>query len=427
MALANVALTDTFDTWRIRTNQLCSLYDQTNTSVTVSTTLSAFSYTQANIAFSQANAAYAFSNVVSGNALAAFIQANAAYTRANTKLSIIEGTSGRTTATANGANSYIVDLATTGAGANSYTSGISAISIDAYGRVSSVTGSANYQTALGFTPVQQGGGAGQGGNKVYIGWKSATLGLQIDSTDYSDTWPINIGGLSYKASTLSQGGGDGLAMTFNYVGQAGQPTWVWGTNDGTSVNVWNPSNFSVNYAASAGNFNNGTILSTGNQINSYPSLNADGGEIAVNYVGFSAGTTRFRNVIIYNGKSQQTTLFNGPDRSLYCWGNIVAYYTSDISLKTNIRPIENALDKLDKIRGVNFEWTKEHLDKCPNDTYFNKSHDVGVIAQEIEQVLPEVVSTRDDGIKAVKYDKIVPLLIQAIKELKAEVEELKKR
>ena len=54
-----------------------------------------------------------------------------------------------------------------------------------------------------------------------------------------------------------------------------------------------------------------------------------------------------------------------------------------------------------------------------------EGHDVGVIAQEVEKVLPEVVQTRDDGYKAVKYDKLVPLLINAINELKAEIEELK--
>ena len=56
-----------------------------------------------------------------------------------------------------------------------------------------------------------------------------------------------------------------------------------------------------------------------------------------------------------------------------------------------------------------------------------EGHDVGVIAQEIEAVLPEVVTTRDSGYKAVRYDKIVPLLIQGIKELKSEVEILKSK
>ena len=55
-----------------------------------------------------------------------------------------------------------------------------------------------------------------------------------------------------------------------------------------------------------------------------------------------------------------------------------------------------------------------------------EGHDVGVLAQEVEKVLPEVVVTRDSGYKAVRYEKMVPLLIESIKELKAEIEELKK-
>jgi hypothetical protein len=56
----------------------------------------------------------------------------------------------------------------------------------------------------------------------------------------------------------------------------------------------------------------------------------------------------------------------------------------------------------------------------------NEGHDIGVIAQEIEKVLPEVVETRLNGYKAVKYEKIVALLIEAIKQLKSEIDILKK-
>jgi hypothetical protein len=56
--------------------------------------------------------------------------------------------------------------------------------------------------------------------------------------------------LATKASTLSQGGGNGSAMTFNWAGQSGQPSWLWGSNDGVNIYVWNPSNFSVASAAS---------------------------------------------------------------------------------------------------------------------------------------------------------------------------------
>ena len=79
----------------------------------------------------------------------------------------------------------------------------------------------------------------------------------------------------------------------------------------------------------------------------------------------------------------------------------------------------SALDKVSSIRGVEFDWI---VDK---EIHANKGHDVGVIAQEIEKVLPEVVETRDNGYKAVKYEKIVSLLIEAVKEQQVQIDELK--
>ena len=70
--------------------------------------------------------------------------------------------------------------------------------------------------------------------------------------------------------------------------------------------------------------------------------------------------------------------------------------------------------------GVTFDWIEKE------EVHSHKGHDVGVIAQEVEAVLPEVVVTRDNGYKAVNYEKIVPLLIESIKDLKAEIDELKK-
>ena len=60
------------------------------------------------------------------------------------------------------------------------------------------------------------------------------------------------------------------------------------------------------------------------------------------------------------------------------------------------------------------------------EVHSHEGPDVGVIAQEIEEVLPEIVATRDNGYKAVYYEKLIPLLIESVKELKAEVDELKK-
>jgi hypothetical protein len=116
----------------------------------------------------------------------------------------------------------------------------------------------------------------------------------------------------------------------------------------------------------------------------------------------------------------------GATGTIRATGDIVGFFSSDRSLKTNVKPIENALDKIEKLTGVEFDWNDDFIaQNGGEDGYFIKRHDIGVIAQDIEPVLPEVVGTRPDGIKAVKYDRIVALLIQGINELKAEVRELK--
>ena len=101
-------------------------------------------------------------------------------------------------------------------------------------------------------------------------------------------------------------------------------------------------------------------------------------------------------------------------------GDIVAYISSDKRLKDNIQPIKGALDKVSQISGNTFDWNEEKQN-------IYKGKDYGVIAQEIQEVMPELVDTRDNGYLAVKYDKIVPLLIESIKELKKEIEELKSK
>jgi hypothetical protein len=89
------------------------------------------------------------------------------------------------------------------------------------------------------------------------------------------------------------------------------------------------------------------------------------------------------------------------------------FANSDERLKDNINTIENALDKVGILRGVEFNWTGDF------DTQ------IGVIAQEVKEVLPEVVEQDNIGHYQVNYSAIVPVLIEAIKELKNEIEELK--
>jgi hypothetical protein len=106
--------------------------------------------------------------------------------------------------------------------------------------------------------------------------------------------------------------------------------------------------------------------------------------------------------------------------------DVVAFATSDKRLKCNIKPIENALCKVIGVTGNTFDWKK--LTKKETQTiHGNVGSDVGVIAQEIESILPEAVTTRDSGYKAVNYEKIIPLLIEAIKDQQKQIDELKRK
>ena len=104
---------------------------------------------------------------------------------------------------------------------------------------------------------------------------------------------------------------------------------------------------------------------------------------------------------------------------------ITAYYSSDINLKENIKLIVDPLGKLEQIRGVSYDWKDEHIKaRGGEDGYFVRKHDIGVIAQEVEAVLPEIVATRDDGTKVVKYEKLVALLIEAVKEQQKQINQI---
>jgi len=95
--------------------------------------------------------------------------------------------------------------------------------------------------------------------------------------------------------------------------------------------------------------------------------------------------------------------------------DVVAFYSSDENLKDNIKELQSPLEKLKRIRGVTFNWNDKQ------DTY--EGSDIGVIAQEVQRQFPELTTTRSDGYMAVKYEKLTAVLIAAVNELAAEVEE----
>jgi hypothetical protein len=116
-----------------------------------------------------------------------------------------------------------------------------------------------------------------------------------------------------------------------------------------------------------------------------------------------------------------------PSVHLQVAGDIIANSiagSSDVRFKHNIFPIQNALQKVMQLQGVTFDWKKSEFP----DRAFSDQKTIGFIAQEVEKVLPEVVQTEKtaEGYKAVQYDKVVALLVEAIKEQQKEIEALQK-
>ncbi len=109
---------------------------------------------------------------------------------------------------------------------------------------------------------------------------------------------------------------------------------------------------------------------------------------------------------------------------LYVAGNAYAtgrWESSDKRWKKNITPLENALDKVSQLQGVSYEWK---VDEYP-EKGFTEDTQIGLIAQDVEEVIPELVHTDNDGYKSVSYGKITAVLVEAVKELKAQNEELR--
>ena len=102
--------------------------------------------------------------------------------------------------------------------------------------------------------------------------------------------------------------------------------------------------------------------------------------------------------------------------NLFVEGDVVAYHSSDARLKDDISKLTNCLDNLMKIQGVRFNWKKNVI---------GKTQDIGLIAQDVKKIAPEIVKERSDGFLAIKYEKMVPILVGAIQDQQEIINELK--
>ena len=130
---------------------------------------------------------------------------------------------------------------------------------------------------------------------------------------------------------------------------------------------------------------------------------------------------------LFVGTSATSPNLYGPNYRVHVSGDAAAgawYNLSDARLKSDIVPLTNVLDKLSAVRGISHTWNEEALEMG----YIEGERDIGVIAQEVEAVFPEIVTRpKDGGYMAVEYGKLTPILIEAVKELKAEKDALEER
>jgi hypothetical protein len=138
----------------------------------------------------------------------------------------------------------------------------------------------------------------------------------------------------------------------------------------------------------------------------------------------ASGVITFSNSTASTSKTTGAVIVTGGvgiGGALNVGGDVVAYASSDERLKDNIELISNPIEKVQSLKGVTWDWNDnadELQQSLPN---------VGVIAQDVEKVLPQLVTDRDNGFKGVDYAKLTGLLIEAIKDQQKQIDELKSK
>jgi hypothetical protein len=194
------------------------------------------------------------------------------------------------------------------------------------------------------------------------------------------------------------------------------------TNGGGSITIASTTpNLSYTSSTASGTVN----ISGGGTSATIPAATASIAGLVTTGTQTIAGIKTFNNGTASSNTTTGTVVITGGlgvSGAINAGGDITAYASSDIRLKKNIKAIPDALEKVMQISGVTYNWN-EHAHEVENKDM--SVNEVGVIAQEINDILPEVITTRDNGYMAVRYEKIVPLLIEAIKELNEQVKSLK--
>jgi hypothetical protein len=227
---------------------------------------------------------------------------------------------------------------------------------------------------------------------------------------------------SIIATSLNVGTGSITAGSFNTTGTLS----TFGTLNATSViaqtiNSTNSITSDNSIVATSSIQSNGVLKGKSLDIGSdYAKFTVSDTGVVVGASSITAASLSAGSGTITGGATTITSLAVGNITStgfVRASGDIVAFNSSDQRLKENIKVIPDALSKVLQLRGVTFDWNDKQT--------IYSGNDVGVIAQEVEAVLPQIVITRENGYKAVKYERLVALLIESVKELKSEIEQLK--
>ena len=244
---------------------------------------------------------------------------------------------------------------------------------------------------------------------------SLTSGTMTSATTDSDL-TFNPTGNVLSCVTFSgglAGNADTSTLTSNVAGGANQVLF----------------NSAFNTTATTSNF---TFDNTTNQLRVQGELRVDNVRIG-NVNGTTIDTTTgdleltsTNNKVVISPTTQSTSKDSGGlvvigglgvGGKIHAGDDIIAFNASDMSLKDNISPIPNSLEKILSLSGNIFSWN--------NKSDYKGTDDIGIIAQEVEALgLPGITQTRDNGVKAVRYDRLIPILIEAIKELTQKVKSL---
>jgi hypothetical protein len=257
---------------------------------------------------------------------------------------------------------------------------------------------------------------------------TAGTGLALTGTVFSNTITNTnqlTNGAGYITSSASISGNAGSATVLQTARTIGGVSFNGSANINLAgVNTTGNQNTSGSSASCTGNAATATVLQTARTINGVSFNGSANISLSLANLGYTGATNAnyiTNNNQLTNGAGYTTYTSNQATNtsSSVTFSSVTAATintTSDIRLKDNIRTFESAMDVVSQLRGVRFAWKETGVET------------VGLIAQEVEKVLPELIGTNaDTGLKSVSYANMVAVLIEAVKELKAEIEELKKR